>query len=67
MTSIHRYYRIAAAAEHFGIPYMTLWSAVQRGDIAAEYTACGLPLVTSAAVQRFVRHRPKPGRKPSKP
>jgi excisionase family DNA binding protein len=57
-------YRIANIAKLLGVPRQTVQTAVDRGDIPSETTACGLPLVKRQAVERFLAHRPKRGPKP---
>jgi hypothetical protein len=54
---------MAAAAAKCGVPKQTLHDAIGRGHVRAEWTACGLPLVTLADVRHYLAHRPKRGRK----
>jgi excisionase family DNA binding protein len=66
MPQIAEVYRIAMAAKLVGMSDKTLYAAVHEGRIKSTRTACGLPLITLSAAQKFAAHRPKRGPKPKR-
>lgn len=50
---LNKLYRLSNAARECGIARSTLESAILRGEIPPHYTACGLPLVKLADVEKF--------------
>lgn len=57
--------RIAIAAQAAGINRSTLKSAVERGDLPVYQTACGLPLVVQADVEKWAKQERQRGPKPA--
>jgi len=57
-------YRISCAARATGVKRTTIQAAVGRGEIAAEHTGCGMPLVTLRDITRWAKKTRPLGRKP---
>ncbi len=57
--------RIAIAAQVAGVNRSTLKSAVERGDLPSYLTACGLPLVVQADVNKWAKQERQRGPKPA--
>lgn len=63
MTDISKLYRVTVLAKRHKVSQQTLHSAVSTGRIASVSTGCGLPLVTEAAVKKYLANgRRGPGR-----
>jgi hypothetical protein len=62
-------FRIGKAASLVDVPQSTLFSAVERGEIAGYLTGCELPLVHLPDVEKWATAAStrKPGRKPKQP
>lgn len=61
-------YRIAVACQEVGLARSTVRSAIERGEIKAHQTGCGLPLVSLHDVRLWAArsHERKVGRPPLK-
>ena len=57
---IDKLYRLTCAAAKTGVPVTTIRSAVDRGELPTQVTACGLHLVALSNLERWKRehHRP---------
>lgn len=62
---LHRWFSIREAAEKYNLPYTTLYSAIQRGEIDRAEQDGGQWYFPGNSIRKWMANRPKPGPKTS--
>ncbi len=62
--NVKNLFRIGIVAKKTGVPRTSIMTAIDRGEIAVYHSACKLPMVTLADVQKWGKEERPMGRPP---